>query len=223
MAHTLLHRCVFALGFAALPWAALATASEVAARPEQAIELRLREQRPDVTHWQLQPLSETASPVDAAVTGIGRIGARTAVRFADGRVRWYAVSGLREVLVSAHVVERGAAFDATDAEAAERDVIALGCEPLAKLDAARRWRAARRLSAGTALCARDVESVPEVERDRPVTVNAQRGAIHASRVLTADSDARAGERVRLRDRTSGDVVVAIVTGPGAARLSEEPK
>ena len=80
---------------------------------------------------------------------------------------------------------------------------------------------ARRLSAGIALCARDIELVPDVERDQPVTVNARRGVVNASRVLTADSDARFGERVRLRDRASGDRVVAIVTGPGAARLSEE--
>jgi flagella basal body P-ring formation protein FlgA len=223
MARTPLHRCVFVLGIATMPWAVLATSGEVAVTSEQAIEQRLREQRPDVLHWQLQALSETASASDAAVTGIGKVGVRTAVRFADGRVRWYAVSGLRDVLVSTHAVERGAAFEAIDAESAERDVVALGCDPLGALDASRRWRTARRLTAGTALCARDIERVPDVERDHPVTVNARRGAINASRVLTADSDAHAGERVRLRDRTSGDVVVAIVTGPGAARLSEEPK
>ena len=92
---------------------------------------------------------------------------------------------------------------------------------MSQLDATRRWRAARRLAAGHTLCVRDIEVVPDVERDRPVTLNAQRGVVSASRVLTADSDARLGERVRLRDRASGDFVVAIVTGPGAARLSEE--
>jgi flagella basal body P-ring formation protein FlgA len=118
-------------------------------------------------------------------------------------------------------VERGATFDAADAELAERDVVALGCDPMSQIDATRRWRAARRLSAGDSLCTRDIEAVPDVERDRPVTLNARRGAVSASRVLTADSDARFGERVRLRDRASGDIVVAIVTGPGAARLSGE--
>jgi flagella basal body P-ring formation protein FlgA len=129
---------------------------------------------------------------------------------------------MKPVRVSMHAVERGAAITADDAELAERDVLALGCDP-ADLDASRRWRAARRLAAGVALCAHDIEAVPDVERDQPVTLNARRGAVSASRVFTAASDAQSGERVRLRDRASGVVVVAIVTGPGAARLSEEQK
>jgi hypothetical protein len=58
-----------------------------------------------------------------------------------------------------------------------------------------------------------------------VTLTTQRGAIRVSRVLTAAGDARAGERVRLLDRTSGATLMAIVTGPGHARDpdSEEPR
>jgi flagella basal body P-ring formation protein FlgA len=206
------------LAFIALPWAALANVGAI----EVALEQRLREQRPDVLRWQVQALSETApAPKDAVIAGVGRIGSRTAVRFMDGRVRWFAIAGMRQVLVSAHGVERGAALNAVDAQLAERDVVALGCDALSQLDTTRRWRAARRLTAGVVLCARDIEVVPEVERDQPVTLNARRGAVNASRVLTADSDARFGERVRLRDRASGDIVIAIVSGPGAARLSEE--
>jgi flagella basal body P-ring formation protein FlgA len=200
-------------------WGGIAAASSGAI--EVALEQRLREQRPDVLRWQVQAMSESAPvPQDAGIAGVGHIGPRTAVRFADGRVRWYAIAGMKPVLVSVHAVERGAAFAADDAQLAERDVFALGCDPI-HLDASRRWRAARRLAAGVALCARDVEAVPDVERDQAVTLNARRGAVNASRVLTANSDAHFGERVRLRDRASGAVIVAIVTGPGAARLSEE--
>jgi len=200
-------------------WAGVAAASSVAI--EVALEQHLREQRPDVLRWQVHPLSETAPALGhAGIAGVGRIGARTAVRFADGRVRWYAVAGVKPVLVSAHAVERGAEFNAEDAQLAERDVFALGCEPV-DLDASRRWRAARRFAAGVALCARDIEAVPDVERDQPVTLNARRGAVNVSRVFTAAADAQFGERVRLRDRASGTVVVAIVTGLGSARLSEE--
>lgn len=212
-----------ALAFVALPEIALASSGAIAKSGdvELALEQRLREQHPDVLRWQVSALSETAPIRDAVIAGVGKLGSRTAVRFADGRVRWYEVAGMRQVLVSAHAVERGATFAAADAELAERDVVALGCDAMSQLDATHRWRAARRLAAGTALCARDIEVAPDVERDRPVTVNARRGAVSASRLLTADSDARSGERVRLRDRASGDIVVAIVTGPGAARLSEE--
>jgi flagella basal body P-ring formation protein FlgA len=209
---------VVALASGARPWTALASSGAI----DVTLEQRLHEQRPDVLRWQVRALSEaTAVTADAEIAGVGKIGSRTAVRFVDGRVRWYAVAGMGQVLVSAHAVERGAALDAADAQLAERDIVALGCDAVRELDASRRWRAARRLATGDPLCARDIEVVPDVERDRPVTLNAQRGVVSASRVLTADSDAHFGERVRLRDRASGVVVVAVVTGPGAARLSEE--
>jgi flagella basal body P-ring formation protein FlgA len=212
------NRCGFALVCALWGGGAVASSGAI----EVALEQLLREQRPDVLRWQVNALSETAAaPKESGIAGVGRLGARTAVRFADGRVRWYAVVGMKPVLVSAHAVERGAEFNSDDAQLAERDVLALGCDPVNLVDASRRWRAARRLAAGVALCARDIEAVPEVERDQPVTLNARRGAVNASRVFTAASDAQHGERVRLRDRASGVVVVAIVTGPGAARLSEE--
>jgi flagella basal body P-ring formation protein FlgA len=100
---------------------------------------------------------------------------------------------------------------------AERDIVGRGCEPLTALDARTRWRATTRLSSGEMLCARGVEPAPDVERARKVVLSAQRGGIEVSRVLVAADDARAGERVRLTDSSSGDVFVAIVTGAGTAR------
>jgi flagella basal body P-ring formation protein FlgA len=117
-------------------------------------------------------------------------------------------------------LERGAAIDTRATRMAEQDVIALGCEPL-DLNDTRRWRTTRRLSAGDALCAHVVESTPEVQRQRPVTLNVHRGTVSVSRVLTAASDARLGEHVRLRDRSTGATLLAIVTGPGEARVSQE--
>jgi flagella basal body P-ring formation protein FlgA len=139
------------------------------------------------------------------------------VRFADGRVRWFMVSGFAPILLSTHAIEAGAPLNAEDTFAAERDVIALGCEPLMNIDSGARMRATRRLAIGDAICANTVAPAPEIQRDRPVLLSTQRGPVSASRVLTATADAKAGERVRLRDPASGDTVIAIVTGPGFAR------
>ena len=72
------------------------------------LEELLRLQRPDVTRWQVQPLTAKVKP-SGDVREVGRVGACTAVRFTDGRVYWYAVAGYRDVLVSAHAIESGAA------------------------------------------------------------------------------------------------------------------
>src|SRR5688572_14236571 len=127
------------------------------------LEALLRAQRPEVSRWQWQPLGKTQAAGEVAQ--LGRVGARTAVRFADGRVQWYSVSGFRQVLVSAHIVEGGAALQAQDARLEERDVIALACEPMTALAAESRWRARRRLAAGEVLCARTIEPTPAVERE----------------------------------------------------------
>ncbi len=184
----------------------------------QGLEELLRERRADVARWQVRPLANEAGATrDFANAQVGRIGARTPVRFADGRVRWYAVAGFRDVLVSARAVESGAPLSASDTRLESRDVLTLGCEPVAELDA--RWRARRRLAAGAVLCDSTIEPAPDVERNRAVTLTAHSGGVQVSRVLIATADARAGERVRLRDRSSGENLIGIVTGPGAARLS----
>jgi len=186
------------------------------------LEALLQQRRHDVSRWQVQPLAGKAAAASGGdIAQIGRIAARTAVRFADGRVQWYAVAGYREVLVSAHTVDAGAAVTGSDARLESRDVFALGCEPMARIDDAQRWRARRRLAAGEALCATNLEPAPEVERNRAVTLSARSGGIEVSRVLVALNDARAGERVRLRDASSGASLIGIVTGAGQARIPGE--
>jgi len=183
------------------------------------LEAQLRAQRPEILRWETQPV-ETGKHTPAGsseVVSIGKAGPRTAVRFADGRVRWYAVAGFAPVLLSAHTVDAGASMTAGDTTRAERDVIEMGCRPLTRIETGARFRAARRLGTGEALCANAVQATPEVERNRPVVLSTQRGPVSVSRVLTATTDASAGERVRLRDPASGATVIAIVTGPGFAR------
>jgi flagella basal body P-ring formation protein FlgA len=183
-----------------------------------ALEQRLSSARPDILRWQTQPLNAvTDARREADIIAVGRVAARVPVRYADGHVAWFAVAGFRPVLVSTHALEIRSAIEARDAAFEERDVLVLGCEPLSSLDPATRWRTTRRLGTATPLCAGDLERVPDVERDRPVTLTTQRGAVRVSRLLTAAADARAGERVRLLDRNSGDTLIAIVTGPGHAR------
>ncbi len=204
---------------ALLVLAALAAARAFAADTAGALEQQLRAARPDILRWQTEPMNDSAGRARQGVdvVAIGRVAARTPVRFADGHVAWFAVAGYRSVLVSARRIEARAPLGTQDVALEERDVLALGCEPVAALDARMRWRTTRRLAAGAPLCANGLERAPEVERGQPVTLTAQRGAVYVSRIFTAATDARAGERVRLRDRASGATIIAIVTGPGLAR------
>jgi flagella basal body P-ring formation protein FlgA len=194
-----------------------------AAAGTQTLEDLLRVREPAVTRWQVQPLTREPLAADFADAQLGRIAARTPVRFADGRVRWYAVSAYREVLVTTRALEAGDAVNESDAHLESRDVLALGCAPLAQLDESQRLRARRHLGAGEALCSTSIEAAPEVERNCAVTLSAQRGGIQVSRVLIASNDARRGERVRLRDHSSGDVLIGIVTGPATARIAGETR
>jgi flagella basal body P-ring formation protein FlgA len=187
------------------------------------LEAELRARRPDILRWETRPVerSRHAAQTHApAIVAVGRLGVRTPVRFADGRVRWYAVAGFRPVPVSAHAVEVGASLTAADALIAERDVIGPACEPVS-IDDGSRWRATRRLATGEALCANAVARAPDVERDQRVTLSTERGAIRVTRVLVAAGDARTGERVRLRDPATAQTVTAIVTGAATARVLQE--
>jgi flagella basal body P-ring formation protein FlgA len=199
------------------PMAAVAQAGDV----PSALERHLRERRPDVLRWEIAATErESNSPrVEGEILDVGRIAARTAVRFTDGRVRWFVVAGYRPVNVSRQPLEAGADIDRASIEMTERDVIALSCLPVS-IDSAGRWRSTRRLATGDPLCGNSVERAPEVQRDRAVTLSTDRGPIRVSRRLTAAADARVGERVRLLDRATGAIVLAIVTGPDAARLPE---
>jgi flagella basal body P-ring formation protein FlgA len=199
-------------------FAALAAASVAGAGDATSLEERLRAARPEILRWQTQPLDARAvARGDTNIVAIGRVGARTPVRYADGHVAWFAVVGMGPVMVSTHSIDARESVAAQDATLEERDVLALGCEPIQTFEPGTRWRTTRHLAAGAPLCVNDLEHVPDVERDRPVTLTTQRGAIQVSRVFTAAADARTGERVRLRDRESGATLVAIVTGPGLAR------
>ena len=210
------HAATSLLLLAALPLAAFCQGAVPAA-----LEQRLRELRPDVLRWEVQPVGSAVPAPTANIADLGRIGPRMAVRFTDGRVRWYAVAGMRRVLTSAHAAAAGVPLSAADVTAAERDVIGLGCEPLAEMPEVQRMRATRRLSTGDALCTQSIEKIPDVERGKSVVLSTQRGAISASRVLVAGSDAQAGEWVRLRDPATGNTVLAIATGAGAARVNSQ--
>lgn len=204
----------------ALSLAAAAASPSLAADAQPTLLQELRQQRPDVLRWETSPAErEDARQPEGDIVAIGRVAARTAVRFADGRVRWYVVAGFRPVSVSRQPLEAGTAIDVATLDTAERDVIALGCLPVT-MESSDRWRATRRLSTGDALCENSVERTPDVQRDHAVRLSTDRGPISVSREFTAAADARAGERVRLRDRATGAIVLAIVTGPGAARLPE---
>jgi flagella basal body P-ring formation protein FlgA len=199
-------------------WCSLAAAGEVPAADP--LEPHLRARRPDVSRWEFHRIGGSQPEGASTIADVGKIGPRTPVAFSDGRVRWYAVSGFSTVYVSRVPLESGARVNLEQVEQAQKDVIGIGCLPLA-LDPSLAWRTTRRLSRGDTLCAHSVEVAPEVAREQRVTLNARQGAVDVSRQMIAASDARLGERVRLRDRATGATLIAIVTGQGEARVSQE--
>jgi flagella basal body P-ring formation protein FlgA len=187
------------------------------------LEESLRAQRPDVERWEIAPLEARGEGAGATeVRELGRVGPRTAVRFADGRLRWFAVAGFAPALTAVRALDAGERAAPGDFTLAARDVIASGCEPSSALAAGQRWRLRARLTEGAVLCARMLEPVPDIERAQPVTLISNRPPIHITRVLHAVEDARRGERVRLRD-ADGNTIFAKATGIGTARpLEEQP-
>ena len=151
----------------------------------------------------------------ADIVRVGRIGPRTPVRLADGRVRWYSVAGFAPCWSARTSVESGAALAAADSATAERDVIALGCETVDG-DRRQRWRAPRGASPWRGACARSrAARAATWSAISAVTLSANAARSHSvSRVLIATADAHAGERVRLRDPASGDTVMASLRAGG---------
>ena len=75
------------------------------------------------------------------------------------------------------------------------------------------------VQAGSVLTARHVEAVPLVERNDMVQVVVRRGALSVSLKALAMDRGGKGDRIRLKNTDSGQMMHAVVTAPGTATLS----
>ena len=178
----------------------------------------LRHRYPAVTRWDLKPLAE-APPANAAAASIALLGARSAVRVGN-RIYWYAVSGFQQALSAARHIGFGQALDAHDAVEGERDVLAVGCEPLTQAGELSGMRARRSIGLNDVICVSAVEPRPLVSRGDEVTVT----YVGANVVLTthgiAEKDGTAGETLLIRNPRSRDEFRAVVSGPGEVTVHE---
>ena len=112
----------------------------------------------------------------------------------------------------------GAVLQAVDVQAAWFDIAALAAPALpatAPLDGLRLRRA---VEAGRPLLAGAVEARPAVQRDKPVDVQLELGAIRLRTAGVALRDARVGEMVKVRSTTGSEPFVARVVAEGAVRV-----
>ena len=129
---------------------------------------------------------------------------------------WFDVKALQHVWVARTGLRAGAALQAEDVQAAWLDAATLAALPLpaeAPLDGLRLRRA---VDAGAALTAAAVEPRPAVQRDRPVEVRVEVGAVRLQTAGIALGDARLGEMVKVR--TGKEPFTAVVVAEGAVRV-----
>ena len=114
----------------------------------------------------------------------------------------------RAPITAADVVERRALVDR------------LPDEPLLALDQAVGQQAARDLKPGVVLTGRMIESLPMARNGQLVTVTNGRGSFRVKTVARAIEAGAMGQRIKVKNETSGDVYDVVLTGPQEATLGD---
>lgn len=129
------------------------------------------------------------------------------------------VRDLRQVLVLSRAVRAGEAVDAKQFSLQERDVTAL---PFGHLEdpagiAGQQFR--RALPAGSALAPADLAAPDWVKRGQMVQLVSRAGAIEVRAEGKALANGAAGQRVRVENRGSRQVVEGVVRAPGVIEVA----
>jgi len=166
-------------------------------------------------------IAPCAQPLIAELIGKRLAGSRASVRVRcpDAQNAWSLAVSLRvalfqPVLVARRALVRGDTIDTDNTALAERDVLQLGYGHLddpARLTGA---RVRRPIAQGAALVPTAVSPPLLVERDATVTVLARGPAIDVRASGVALDDGSAGERVRVRNISSGRTVSGVVDSAG---------
>jgi flagella basal body P-ring formation protein FlgA len=125
---------------------------------------------------------------------------------------------LVEVLVAARLIPRGAMLDPEDLRVERRGLVA-GVEPLREPAAALGQRAIRRIAPGEVILPAALELPPLVRRGDIVTLTVQGPGLMAVTKGEAREDGKAGQIIRVRNRSSGREVYGQVEGERAVRVS----
>jgi len=122
----------------------------------------------------------------------------------------------RPVVVAARDLGRGEAIGPADVAVEERDALAVGAPPLTDPGQAIGLTARKPVAAHTVLSENVVEMPIAVRRGDRISVTAQSGDVAVRITGEALGTARRGERVRVRNVQSGQVIDAVATGSGTA-------
>lgn len=90
------------------------------------------------------------------------------------------------------------------------DITNLHERPLTKLSELNHQRAKRNLSRGTILTASAVESIPDVENGRDVSITFVEGPVQITAAGTALQSGMAGDYIKVRNKQSGKILMARV-------------
>lgn len=180
-----------------------------------ALEAGLRAKYPEVVRWEIAALDAARAARSARENGpvtVVRLGARSAVAVDESRPLWFAVRGFRTVAVAARNLAARSAAAAEDFTLEERDVLGIGCTPLADLGAVAGTWTRRNVRAGDVLCGDALEPKPPVARGAEVAVVYSAQRIRLVAKARAERDANLGERLPVRNPTTGEIYFAVVSG-----------
>lgn len=125
---------------------------------------------------------------------------------------------LAEVLVAARLIPRHSLIGPEDVKV-ERRPLGTGTEPLREPAAALQQRAIRTINPGEPILATLLEFPPLVRRGDIVTLTVQGPGLTAVTQGEAREDGKAGQIIRVRNRTSGREVYGQVEGERSVRVS----
>lgn len=168
-------------------------------------------------------LAACAGPLDASVPGGRIVGNRVSVEVSCTAPRHWmlrvtvAVKIYRKVLVTTHALARGDHLDAGDVAAREYDVTRLGYGYVSSLAQAAGRAVVRPLRAGMVLAPGMLAHRELVHRGDRVAVVAGAAGVQVRAVGVALGGGDHGERIEVRNASSGKTLDATVIGAGVVR------
>jgi flagella basal body P-ring formation protein FlgA len=192
---------------------------------EEALRAQLQERFPQVERWEIRPFDDAASipessaPESSERAQVVRVGARSAVRVGK-RLRWYAVSGVQNVVSASRRINVGERVEASLGHIEERDVVALRCKPVVELEALNGMRARKPVHEGEVLCAESIEPRPVIARGDAVTVRYVGPRIQLQTKGIAQEDGDLGRMLTVKGPQSAEAFAARVSGAGEVTIHE---
>lgn len=202
------------------------------AKAEQALLSRLQDIYPVVSHWTIDPLlgkrqHARLRDIRDPRAEVTRIGKRSAVRLTwmhatkpASALVWFTAAGVQSVPTAKADLRGGAALAPELAEYAERDVLAVPCIALDSPSLLAGMRAKRAMRAGEVFCVDAIEPRPAVARGEAVTVISVAGAVTITAKGIAQQDGSVGQRLRVKNPSSGQTYFAAVSGEAEVTVYE---